>query len=119
MPGCPDVERAADVGAHRIELYTGPYAEAFAQAMRARRLRCARETARRAQAAGLGVNAGHDLSQANLPAFLRGVPGVLEVSIGHALIGEALYRGLDATVKRYLDAIARGRLIARRVAQQR
>ena len=59
-------------------------------------------TARRAQAAGLGVNAGHDLSQANLGAFLRRCPNVLEVSIGHALIGEALYAGLEATVRGYL-----------------
>jgi pyridoxine 5-phosphate synthase len=59
-------------------------------------------TARRAQAAGLAVNAGHDLSQDNLGDFLRSVPNVLEVSIGHALIGEALYAGLDATVRRYL-----------------
>jgi pyridoxine 5-phosphate synthase len=58
--------------------------------------------ARRAQAAGLGVNAGHDLAQANLGVFLAAVPRVLEVSIGHALIGEALYAGLDATVKAYL-----------------
>ena len=65
------------------------------------------DTARRARVAGLGVNAGHDLSQANLGAFLAQVPGVLEVSIGHALIGEALYDGLDATVRAYL-AIAAG-----------
>ena len=58
--------------------------------------------ARRAQAVGLGVNAGHDLSQDNLRDFLAHVPDVLEVSIGHALIGEALYDGLDATVRGYL-----------------
>ena len=107
--GCPDVERAAEVGAQRIELYTGPYAAAYAEGdARATMVLCA-ETARRAQAVGLGVNAGHDLSESNLGAFLRDVPDVLEVSIGHALIGEALYRGLDATVRRYLDAIARAR----------
>ena len=61
--------------------------------------------ARHAQAAGLGINAGHDLSQANLGAFLDAVPGVLEVSIGHALIGEALYDGLAATVRRYLGIL--------------
>jgi len=108
--GCPDVERAADVGAQRIELYTGPYAAAFAQGDARAALALCAETARRAQAVGLGVNAGHDLSEANLAAFLRGVPDVLEVSIGHALIGEALYRGLDATVRRYLDAIAHARV---------
>ncbi|TZF90895.1 pyridoxine 5'-phosphate synthase, partial [Cognatilysobacter lacus] len=69
-------------------------------------LASAATVARRAQAAGLGVNAGHDLSQQNLPAFLKGVPDVLEVSIGHALIGEALYDGLEPTVRRYLAVIA-------------
>ena len=66
--------------------------------------RCA-ATARQAQALGLGVNAGHDLSQDNLGMFVANVPGVLEVSIGHALIGEALYAGLDATVKAYLQIL--------------
>ena len=104
--GCPDVERAAEVGAQRIELYTGPYAAAFAQGDSGDALEACAETARRAQAVGLGVNAGHDLNEANLGPFLFGVPDVLEVSIGHALIGDALYRGLDATVRRYLAAIA-------------
>lgn len=98
----PLLEQAAAIGADRIELYTGPYAAAddvdaslalFAAA------------AHRAAAAGLGINAGHDLSQYNLTRFLQQVPGVQEVSIGHALISEALYDGLDATVKAYLAAI--------------
>lgn len=96
------IERAADTGADRIELYTGPYAEAFAGDQAGPMLQRFAGIARRARAAGLGVNAGHDLSQANLGAFLQAVPGVLEVSIGHALIGEALYAGLDATVHAYL-----------------
>jgi len=100
--GHPRIEAAADVGADRIELYTGPYAEAFAAARFGEALADCAASARRAQAAGLGVNAGHDLSQANLAAFLAGVPGVLEVSIGHALIGEALHDGLATTVARYL-----------------
>ncbi|HKN77681.1 MAG TPA: pyridoxine 5'-phosphate synthase [Lysobacter sp.] len=104
--GCPDIERAAEVGAQRVELYTGPFAAAFAQGDAAVATAACAETARRAQAVGLEVNAGHDLSEANLGVFLRGVPRVLEVSIGHALIGEALYRGLDATVRRYLEVIA-------------
>jgi pyridoxine 5-phosphate synthase len=104
--GAPALERAADLGADRIELYTGPYAEAFAAGDPGAALALCADTARRAQRAGLGVNAGHDLSQANLGAFLAGVPGVLEVSIGHALIGEALYAGLDATVRAYLRIIA-------------
>ena len=99
--GDPLVEHAARAGADRVELYTGPFAEACASGHAAAALRSAAETARRAQAAGLGVNAGHDLSQTNLAEFLATVPGVLEVSIGHALIGEALYAGLDPTVRAY------------------
>lgn len=99
---------AAAIGADRIELYTGPYAEAFerddAEAMLARFA----DAARIAQAAGLGVNAGHDLSQANLPRFLAAVPDVLEVSIGHALVSEALYAGLAATVGEYVAIVGRG-----------
>ncbi|MBD8697171.1 pyridoxine 5'-phosphate synthase [Stenotrophomonas sp. CFBP 13718] len=100
--GNPLLELAADVGADRIELYTGPYAEAHAAGDATDTLALFATAARRAQAVGLGVNAGHDLSQANLRAFLTAVPDVLEVSIGHALISEALYEGLDATVKAYL-----------------
>lgn len=99
--GDPAVAEAAAVGADRVELYTGPFAEAFAAGQPEASLQAAAETARRAQAAGLRVNAGHDLNQANLGAFLVRVPGVSEVSIGHALIGEALYAGLDATVRAY------------------
>jgi pyridoxine 5-phosphate synthase len=87
-------------------LYTGPYAHAFAGGDAGAALQACAATARRAQAAGLAVNAGHDLSQANLPAFLRGVPNVREVSIGHALFGEALYDGLSTTVRNYLAVIA-------------
>ncbi|MBI0385695.1 pyridoxine 5'-phosphate synthase, partial [Streptomyces albiflaviniger] len=84
------------------ELYTGPYAEAHAAGDADAMLALFATAARRAQAVGLGVNAGHDLSQDNLRDFLAHVPEVLEVSIGHALIGEALYGGLDATVRGYL-----------------
>ncbi len=104
--GHPQLARAADVGADRIELYTGPYAQAHAAGAAGAALARCVGSARRAQAAGLGVNAGHDLSQANLGDFLRAVPGVLEVSIGHALVGEALYAGLDATVRGYLAILA-------------
>lgn len=99
--GDPAVAQAAAVGADRVELYAGPYAEAYAAGTPAAALAAAADTARRTQAAGLQVNAGHDLSQANLAAFLAAVPDVREVSIGHALIGEALYAGLDATVRAY------------------
>jgi len=103
--GNPDIAEAAAVGADRIELYTGPYAEAHARGDATVMLALFAGAARRAQAAGLGVNAGHDLSQENLRAFLQAVPDVLEVSIGHALISEALYAGLDATVKGYLGLL--------------
>jgi pyridoxine 5-phosphate synthase len=100
-----DMTAAAASGADRIELYTGPYAEAFASGHPETQLPAFAETAHAAAAQGMGVNAGHDLSRANLGRFLHEVPGVLEVSIGHALIGEALYAGLDATVKAYLAVL--------------
>jgi pyridoxine 5-phosphate synthase len=99
--GC-DIAAAAATGTDRIELYTGPWAEAHAAGRGDAVLPAFAATARAAHGAGLGVNAGHDLSQANLGAFLAAVPGVDEVSIGHALIGEALYEGLATTVSRYL-----------------
>ena len=101
-----DMRHAAATGADRVELYTGPYAEAHAAGQADALLAGFAATARRAQAVGLGVNAGHDLSQANLGPFLAAVPGVLEVSIGHALIGEALYEGLAATVRGYRAILA-------------
>ncbi|MCL1636004.1 pyridoxine 5'-phosphate synthase [Luteimonas sp. SX5] len=100
--GVADVARAAELGADRIELYTGPYAEAHARGDAAAALAACAATARQAQAAGLGVNAGHDLNQQNLREFAAAIPNLLEVSIGHALIGEALYAGLADTVKAYL-----------------
>src|SRR5690606_34892678 len=102
-----DAQAAATTGADRIEIYTGPFAAAFEAGDHGDALADCADTARRAQAAGLGVNAGHDLSQANLAAFLAGVPGVQEVSIGHALIDESLYAGLDATVRGYLKILAK------------
>ena len=100
--GVQRLDLFAAIGVDRIELYTGPYAEAFADGAPDTALAAFADSARAAQALGIGVNAGHDLSQANLGRFLDAVPQVLEVSIGHALIGEALHDGLDATVRRYL-----------------
>jgi pyridoxine 5-phosphate synthase len=105
--GDPDVTMAATLGADRVELYTGPYAESFAAGDASAAVSSAADTARRAQAAGMAVNAGHDLDQANLGHFLSNVPGVREVSIGHALIGEALYAGLDAAVRAYRRIVDR------------
>jgi pyridoxine 5-phosphate synthase len=99
---------AADLGADRIELYTEPYARAFGAAGQQAVLGRYAEAARAAQRSGLGVNAGHDLNLDNLPVFLRSVPKVLEVSIGHALISDALDCGLAEAVRRYLEAIRRG-----------
>ena len=98
--------QARAVGADRVELYTEPYALAFGGADEARALALYRETADAAQRAELGVNAGHDLNCANLPRFLSALPNVLEVSIGHALIADALEVGLAQTVRNYLAAIA-------------
>jgi pyridoxine 5-phosphate synthase len=100
--GTPDLAVAKQLGIERIELYTGPFAEQFEHGDAAPALALCRQSAVQAQQLGIGVNAGHDLSQDNLGLFLAAVPNVLEVSIGHALIGEALYAGLEATVKNYL-----------------
>lgn len=98
---------AAAIGADRVELYTEPYAAAFGTAAEAATIVRYAEGARSAGAAGLEVNAGHDLNQANLPLFLSAVPGVAEVSIGHALIADALELGLAAAVEAYLRAMDR------------
>lgn len=100
--GAAHLEEAAKLGVARIELYTGPYAKAFAQGNAEAELARCMETAQRAHTAGLSVNAGHDLNQHNLGALVHAIPQLAEVSIGHALIGEALYDGLAATVRNYL-----------------
>jgi len=104
-PGATGFEHAVAIGAERIEIYTGPYAHAFADGDAKEQLALCVDTARRAQQAGLAVNAGHDLSQANLGTFRAAIPGLAEVSIGHALIGEALYEGLANTVRHYLQIL--------------
>ena len=101
-----DIERAAELGADRIEIYTGPYAHAFARGDASRELDAIARTAERAEASALGINAGHDLNQQNLGALKRTVPFLAEVSIGHALIGEALYAGLAPTIRNYLAILA-------------
>jgi pyridoxine 5-phosphate synthase len=103
-----NMQRAADLGADRVELYTEPYARAFGGAGQAASLQTYRQAAQAAQRAGLGINAGHDLNLANLTAFIAGVPEVLEVSIGHALIADALEFGMVQSVRLYREAIARG-----------
>jgi pyridoxine 5-phosphate synthase len=106
-PDAAVMKSAAEIGADRVELYTEPYARAFATPAESEVLERYAEAARAASAAGLGINAGHDLNQQNLPRFLAAVPDVLEVSIGHALTADALHDGLACTVRNYLAAIGR------------
>lgn len=97
---------AKAVGADRVELYTEPYAAAWHTPGRAAQLDRFSAAARAARAVGLGVNAGHDLNRDNLTAFLSAVEGVSEVSIGHALIADALELGYAATIADYNRCIA-------------
>ena len=101
---------ARSVGADRIELYTEPYAAAWGTPQQAAQLERYRAAAQAALDVGLGVNAGHDLNRDNLADFLAGVPGVLEVSIGHALIADALELGYGDTVVAYQRCIDQGML---------
>lgn len=106
MDAEPDAMAAARaVGADRIELYTEPYAAAHGTPQQALQLQRFAAAARAALGQGLQVNAGHDLNLANLSDFLHEVPAVSEVSIGHALVADALEFGLPQTVRRYLAAI--------------
>lgn len=95
------VEGAKHTGTDRIELYTEEYARLF-DTDKEKAISPFIAAAQRAQELGLGLNAGHDLSLANLRFFKQLVPGLLEVSIGHALISDALYFGLENTVQMYL-----------------
>jgi pyridoxine 5-phosphate synthase len=93
---------ARELGASRVELYTEPYAAAAAAGRAAESIAVYGRAAAAARAAGLGVNAGHDLSLDNLGAFVKGAGPIDEVSIGHALIADALELGMAETVRRYL-----------------
>jgi pyridoxine 5-phosphate synthase len=99
------MQAAKDVGADRVELYTEPYAAAWGTPQREAQLTRFAAAAQAALDAGLGVNAGHDLNRDNLAAFVRQVPGVSEVSIGHALIADALELGYAATIDAYLECL--------------
>ncbi len=104
-PDLAQIEHAARLGADRIELYTEPYAKAHANGAFDDILAQYARAAEAAQSMGLGINAGHDLNRENLAAFCA-IPNVLEVSIGHALIADALQMGLHAAVKAYLSCIS-------------
>ena len=106
---------ARALGADRVELYTEPYASAWAggcQSSRTEQLQRYAAAARAALDVGMGVNAGHDLNRDNLASFLQHVPGVAEVSIGHALIADALDLGYAATIAEYLRCIEAGNQVA-------
>lgn len=96
---------ARDVGADRVELYTEPYAQAHGQAAFAQVLAQFKAAAVAAQAVGLEINAGHDLNLFNLRDFVQTVPDVKEVSIGHALMADALEMGYHATIQAYLKCL--------------
>jgi pyridoxine 5-phosphate synthase len=111
----PDVnmiEGALETGTHRIELYTESYAHMYSQNKEAA-IKPFIIAAKRANELGLGINAGHDLSLQNLRYFTQHIEGLLEVSIGHALIADALYFGLENTVQLYLREL-KGNLEVRR-----
>ena len=97
---------ARDLGTDRVELYTEPYALAHRSGDAVRSIQTYARAAKAARDAGLAVNAGHDLNLDNLAEFLRGVSPISEVSIGHALIADALELGLAETVRRYLALCA-------------
>ncbi|NJN51353.1 MAG: pyridoxine 5'-phosphate synthase [Gammaproteobacteria bacterium] len=106
---CAQIDRAAAVGADRIELYTGPFADTVrasgvGSSDAAASLASYRQAAQHAVNVGLGVNAGHDLDLVNLPLFVQ-IPEISEVSIGHALICDALDMGLVRAVGAYLDIL--------------
>lgn len=103
-PDVDMVEAAAETGTDRIELYTEAYAETFGFD-KGKAIAPYYQAAKKAQEVGLGLNAGHDLDLNNLKYFNEHIPGLLEVSIGHALISDALYLGLEETIKRYLASL--------------
>lgn len=98
------IQGAADTGTDRIELYTEQYAHDF-PSNPAKAIAAYQEAASVATSLGLGINAGHDLDLDNLAYFYQNIPGLLEVSIGHALISDALYLGLENTIQLYRSAL--------------
>jgi pyridoxine 5-phosphate synthase len=98
------IENAAKIGTNRVELYTESYATDFHQDKKAA-IKDFIMAAEVAQKVGLGLNAGHDLNLDNLRYFAESIPGLLEVSIGHALISDALYFGLENTIQMYLNQL--------------
>jgi pyridoxine 5-phosphate synthase len=105
-PDSSMVEGAAAVGADRVELYTEDYARKYAIGLREESIASYVEAAHKAQKLGLGLNAGHDLDLNNLHFFKKSIPWLDEVSIGHALIADALYLGLEKTIQQYQEHLS-------------
>ena len=100
------VEAAASTGTDRIELYTEMYAKQFAAGNKEKAIEPYTSAANLAKKLGLGINAGHDLDRFNLPYLIQSIPSIDEVSIGHALISDALYLGLENTIQLYKRALS-------------
>ena len=103
-PSLKQVEGAKDIGADRIELYTEAFADHYSLGNKKAVIPYS-ECAELATQIGLGLNAGHDLSLDNIQFFKQNAPGLLEVSIGHALISESLYLGIDNVINMYLNKL--------------
>lgn len=105
-PAPSGMAEAKATGADRVELYTGPYGGCHSDSEKARKeLKNLADAAAAAATHGLGINAGHDLTVANLPPLLQAVPAIAEVSIGHGLTADALEHGMAETVRRFLKAL--------------
>lgn len=104
-PNPEDIEKAAQLGSDAIELHTGPYANSRSEEARKHELDQLKKGAELAHELGMKVNAGHGLNLDNLERLVESVPHLHDISIGHALISEAVFRGLEATVKAYLEII--------------
>lgn len=100
------VEAAATTGTDRIELYTESYAKAFEAGKKEEIIQAYIKAAEKAKQLGMGINAGHDLDRHNLPYLIQQIPFIDEVSIGHALISDALYLGLENTIQLYKRALS-------------
>lgn len=102
-----NIAYAAETGCQRVELYTEPYARAYEQGTQEKMVKSFLAAAEKAREVGLEVNAGHDLNLLNLSYFSATIPFLAEVSIGHALICDALYLGLEQTIRRYRHCLQR------------
>lgn len=104
-PDLAQIRLASEIGVDRVELYTGPYAESWGKKQFNKIFDAHKNSASLAQSLNVGVNAGHDLNLTNIKKYVS-IPNILEVSIGHALTVESLYKGLDNTIRKYKSLIS-------------